>query len=206
MLCCTFAVVSSFQHQAEILLAVVISVAFIHSQQRHSIHSCRFKVTVSTVCLHGAIWEEAGAMEPARCTLAFPRWSLCVCLHMLTVTFSPVFFSFNRNRGAQLLAYFCLFSWFWHNSSPPPPIEVPPELPILKLHTQCTFCSWQTSSPQSRPLCFHSGGTMPLDVSFLLTKPLQLFWKGDPAQVSLVDLAFVNCIINNCAYEMPVES
>ena len=153
MLCCTFAVESSFQHQAEILLAVVISVAFIHSQQRHIIYLCRFKVTVSTVCLHGAIWEEAGAMEPARYTLAFPRWSLCVCLHMLTVTFSPVFFSFNRNRGAQLLAYFCLFSWFWHNSFRPSPIEVPPELPILKLSTHSApSVPGKLLSPKQAPL------------------------------------------------------
>lgn len=48
---------------------------------------------------------------------------------------------------------------------------------------------------------------MPLEVSsFLLTKPLQLFQKQDPAQALLVDLASVNCIINNCAYDMPMES
>lgn len=116
------------------------------------------RVTVSTMCLHGAIWEEAGAVEPARYSWTFPRWSLCVCLRMLTVTFSPVFFSFNRNRGTQLLAYFCLFSWFWHNSSPPSPRNRGPSgvTYLESLHAQRTFCSWQASSPQSRPLCFHS--------------------------------------------------
>lgn len=48
---------------------------------------------------------------------------------------------------------------------------------------------------------------MPLEVSFiLLTKALQLFQNQDPAQTLLVNLAFVNHVINNGAYEMPTES
>lgn len=48
---------------------------------------------------------------------------------------------------------------------------------------------------------------MSLEVSsFLSTKPCQLLQKQDPAQALLVDLAFVNCVINNCAHEMSTES
>lgn len=72
---------------------------------------------------------------------------------------------------------------------------------------QSTFCSWQTLFPRSMPLCFSSRGTMPLEeLSFLLTKPVQILHKQDSAQTLSVDLAFANCIINHHAHEMPTDS
>lgn len=208
VLCCSFAVGSSFQHQADILLAVNRECGLCSILSRDAPSTCAdLRVNVSTLNLHSKIQEEAGTVEPARWTLIFPRWFLSVRLHMLLVTFSPVFLSFNRNRGTQLLAYFCLFCWFWHDSFLPNggPSWVT-YLEILSTRSAPSVPD-QLPFPKACPFVSLPGGMMPLEVSsFLLTKPLQLFQKQDPAQALLVDLASVNCIINNCAYEMPMES
>lgn len=84
----------------------------------------------------------------------FPRCPLCVSSHMLTVIFSPVFLSFRRNRATQLLAYFCLFCWFWCVFSPQ--MEVPPELPILKLSPRAVYLLFLANilSPKHAPVFF----------------------------------------------------
>lgn len=48
---------------------------------------------------------------------------------------------------------------------------------------------------------------MPLEVSsYLFTVPRRLLGKQGSAQASALDLAFVNCIINDCKYEVPTDS
>lgn len=85
------------------------------SRFRVSLSLFSAKKHVKGECVH--LWQsswpllEAGVIMPGAGRLS--QVPFYVHLHMLLVTFSPVFLSFTRNRGTQLLAYFCCFCWFW---------------------------------------------------------------------------------------------
>lgn len=136
--------------------------------------------------------------------MIFPKCLLFLCLHMLVVTFIPIFLSFSRNRGMQQLICFCLFCCFGMFS---PQMEVPSELPILKLSPRTVYLMFLVQAfSQSMPLYFSSRrNNVPLVVSFPLTKPHQLLGKQILAQTFSADLAFVNSIIDNSTYKMHTE-